>query len=103
MSVSPGSVPPRSGLAADEGARVLLTAMEEAPSAIFCLTASDAEPVWANAQARALGRLRDDAPTIDGIPVADVVDQVLRTGRAVTLTGPLGTEGGTATVVVRPM
>jgi anti-anti-sigma factor len=28
---------------------------------------------------------------------------VLRTGRPVTLTGPLGTDGGTATVVVRPL
>lgn len=77
--------------------------MEEAPSAIFCVTAGDAEPIWANAQARALGRLRNDSPTIDGRPVADVVDQVLRTGRPITLTGPLGTDGGTATVVVRPL
>jgi anti-anti-sigma factor len=82
---------------------VLLAAMEEAPSAIFCVRASAAEPVWANARARALGRLRDDAPTIDGRPVADVVDEVLRTGRPLTLTGPLGSDGGTATVVVRPM
>lgn len=86
---------------------MLLAAMEEAPSAIFCVTAGDAEPVWANAQARALGGLRDDAPTIDGRPVADVVDQVLRTGRPVTISGPLGTDGGTAggtaTIVVRPM
>ena len=71
MSASPGSVPPRSGRAVDEGARALLAAMEEAPSAIFCLTAPHAEPIWANARARALGGLRDDAPTIDGRPVAD--------------------------------
>jgi hypothetical protein len=56
MSASPGSLPPRSA-PADEGGRVLLAAMEAAPSAILCLTASDAEPVWANARARALGRL----------------------------------------------
>jgi anti-anti-sigma factor len=103
MSVSPGSLPPRPGLASDEGARALLAAMEDAPSAIFCVTAVDTAPVWANAQARALGGLRDDVPTIDGRPVADVVDQVLRTGLPVTLSGPLGTDGGTATVVVRPM
>ena len=75
---------------------MLLAAMEEAPSAIFCLIAADAEPIWANAQARALGGLRDDSPTIDGRPVADVVDQVLRTGRPVTLTGPLGTDASCA-------
>ena len=103
MSISPGSLPPRSPRAVDEGARALLAAMEDASSAILCVTAPHAEPIWANAQARALGGLRDDAPTIDGRPVADVVEQVLRTGRPVTLTGPLGADGGTATVVVRPM
>ncbi len=103
MTASPGSVPPRSGRARDAGALALIAAMEAAPSAILCVTAADAEPVWANAQARALGGLRDDSPTIDGRPVADLVDQVLRTGRPMTLTGPLGTDGGTATVVVRPL
>jgi serine phosphatase RsbU (regulator of sigma subunit)/anti-sigma regulatory factor (Ser/Thr protein kinase) len=77
--------------------------MESAETAISCLTAAHAEPVWANARARALGVLRDDAPTIDGRPVAGAVDQVLRTGRPVTLTGPLGDDGGPATVVVRPV
>jgi anti-anti-sigma factor len=81
----------------------MLAALEDAPSAIFCVTAASAEPIWANGRARALGGLRDDAPTIDGRPVADVVEQVLRTGRPVTVTGPLGADGGTATVVVRPM
>jgi serine phosphatase RsbU (regulator of sigma subunit)/anti-sigma regulatory factor (Ser/Thr protein kinase) len=77
--------------------------MEAAPSAIFCLTAADAEPIWANARARALGGLRGDQPTIDGRPVADVVDQVLRTGRPETVSGPFGAGGGPATVVVQPM
>jgi anti-anti-sigma factor len=76
--------------------------MESAPAAIYCLTAA-AEPVWANARARALGTKWSGSPLIDGRSVADVVDDVLRTGRPETLYGPRGDHGTSATVVVRPM
>jgi anti-anti-sigma factor len=76
--------------------------MESAPAAIYCLGAA-AEPVWANARARALRTDRNTFPLIDGRSVADVVDGVLRTGRPETLRGPLGDHGTPATVVARPM
>ena len=103
MSASPGSVPPRSERAEDAGATALLAAMEDAPSAIFCFTASDAEPVWANVRARALAPRSEHLPTIDGRHVADVVERVLRSGRPETLTGPMGDGGPPATAVVRPL
>jgi anti-anti-sigma factor len=76
--------------------------MESAPAAIYCFTAA-AEPVWANARARALGTDRSSFPLIDGRSVADIVEDALRTGRPETLGGSLGDHGGLATVVVRPM
>jgi anti-anti-sigma factor len=82
---------------------VLLDAMESAPAAIYCLTAPDGEPVWANARARSLGVGVGSLPVVDGRPVADVVDAVLRTGRPETVRGPLGSDGPSTTVVVRPM
>jgi anti-sigma regulatory factor (Ser/Thr protein kinase) len=82
---------------------VLVAAMESAPEAIFCLTASAAHPVWANARARALGTSRAELPRVDGRSIADLVDDVLRTGRPETLSGTLGTDGPPATVVLRPM
>ncbi|HVD29114.1 MAG TPA: SpoIIE family protein phosphatase, partial [Mycobacteriales bacterium] len=78
------------------------TALESAPAAIYCLS-SAAEPVWANAQARALGTDRSALPHVDGRSVADLVDDVLRTGRPETLRGPLGDHGAPASVVARPM
>jgi anti-anti-sigma factor len=78
--------------------------MESAPEAIYCLAASAATPVWANARARALGTGRSELPLVDGRPVSDLVDVVLRTGRPETLSGPLGRpDGPSATVVVRPL
>src|SRR5687768_3501936 len=110
MTTSEGSVPPQPGpsgdagaAALDVGAAILLDAMESAPAAIYCLTAPAGEPVWANARARSLGVADGDLPVIDGRPVADVVDAVLRTGRPETVRGPLGSGGPSATVVVRPI
>jgi anti-anti-sigma factor len=102
MSASPGSEPPLPGPAGDSGVSALIAAMETAPAAIYCLTA-EAEPVWANARARSLGVGRDALPVVDGRPVADLIDEVLRSGRAATMYGLLGDEGVAATVVVRPM
>ena len=110
MTTSQGSVPPppstpgdmgADGL--DVGAAVLVAAMESAPAAIYCLAAAGGEPVWANARARSLGVDAADLPVVDGRPVADVVDIVLRTGRTEIVCGPLGGGGPSATMVVRPM
>ncbi|WP_263550943.1 SpoIIE family protein phosphatase [Geodermatophilus sp. YIM 151500] len=91
------------GLPGDADAVALLAAMEAAPSAIYCLAAAALEPVWANARARALGEPRAALPLVDGRSVADLVDGVLRSGRAETVCGPLGHGGPPATLVVRPM
>jgi serine phosphatase RsbU (regulator of sigma subunit)/anti-sigma regulatory factor (Ser/Thr protein kinase) len=93
--------PPAPSAPADDS--VLVEAMETAPAAIYCLTADSERPVWANARARHLGTERASLPVVDGRPVADLVDAVLRTGRPETVCGPLGPEGPGATVVVRPM
>jgi serine phosphatase RsbU (regulator of sigma subunit)/anti-sigma regulatory factor (Ser/Thr protein kinase)/anti-anti-sigma regulatory factor len=77
--------------------------MEGAPTAIYCLAASSEQPLWANARARALGTDRGALPFVDGRPVADLVETVLRTGRPATVCGPLGADGPPATVVVRPL
>jgi hypothetical protein len=82
---------------------VLVAALESAPAAIFYLSVGVSDPVWANARARAMGTARDALPVVDGRPVGDLVDGVLRTGQAETVHGAVGGEGGTATVVVRPM
>jgi len=102
MSTGTGSLPPLPGDAGDEGIDALVAAMEGAPAAIYCVSAA-AEPVWANARARALGGGRDGMPAVDGQPLADLVDVVLRTGRPETVFGPLGKGGPSATVMVRPM
>jgi anti-anti-sigma factor len=87
----------------DAGARALIAAMEDAPSAIFCLTKAEGAPVWANARARALGSLTENLPVLDGRPVAEVVEEVLTTGRPETLHGALAADGAPVTVVVRPL
>jgi anti-anti-sigma factor len=103
MSASPGSLPPAPAQSGDAGAAVLMAAMESAPAAIYCLAAAVGDPVWANARARALGGRVDELPLVDGRPVSDLVDGVLRTGRPETVCGPLGPDGPAATVVIRPM
>ena len=76
--------------------------METAPAAIYCLSAASEGPVWANARARALGASRADLPVLDGRPVADLVESVLRSGRAETLWGR-AVDGAHTTVVLRPV
>jgi serine phosphatase RsbU (regulator of sigma subunit)/anti-sigma regulatory factor (Ser/Thr protein kinase) len=102
MSARTGSLPPPPGLA-DEGARALLDALEQAPSAMLCLASATAAPIWANARGRALRELLDGQVAVGGRPVAEVVDEVLRTRRPVTLTGGPGPEGRTSTLVARPL
>lgn len=102
MSSTSGPEPSLPGPAGDAAVAALVTALESAPAAIYCLTAA-AEPVWANARARALGTERNALPLIDGRSVDDIVDSVLRTGLPETLCGPFGDEGTAATVVARPM
>jgi anti-anti-sigma factor len=77
--------------------------METAPAAIYVVSASSAEPVWANARARSLGTARDEMPVVDDRPVVEVLDSVLRTGLPETVCGPLGAGGPPATLMVRPM
>jgi anti-anti-sigma factor len=77
--------------------------LESAPAAIYCLITAGGAPVWANARARSLGVQPGDLPVVDDRRVADVVDSVLRTGRTETIRGSLGSDGPSATVVVRPM
>jgi hypothetical protein len=101
MSVSPGSVPPPSGLAPDPTA-AFVAAMETAPAAMYCLAADTDEPVWANARGRALGTRRADLPHLDGRSIADLVDEVLGTGRPETISGQLS-GGLAATATVRPL
>lgn len=102
MTVSPGSVPPLTGPDPDGGAAALVAALEAAPAAIYCLTA-DAEPVWVNARARGLGAGRAELPRVGGRPVSDLVDAALRTGGPSTVRGTVGTDGPTATAMVRPV
>ncbi|SNR23056.1 SpoIIE family protein phosphatase [Blastococcus mobilis] len=103
MTSSPSIPPPLPATARDEGASALVAAMETAPAAIYVLDATAAEPIWANARARDLGTARDQLPVVDGRPVTDVLDEVLRTGQAETICGPLGRGGPAATVMARPM
>jgi anti-sigma regulatory factor (Ser/Thr protein kinase) len=77
--------------------------METAPAAIYVLSATSTEPVWANARARALGTHRDRLPVVGGRPLTDVLTTVLRTGQPETVCGRLGTGGPTATATVRPL
>jgi anti-anti-sigma factor len=85
------------------GAAALVAAMEAAPAAIYFLTGSADAPVWANARARALGANRSQLPVLDGRPLADVVDGVVRTGRTATLAGSPGGRAPSLTAVVRPV
>ena len=103
MSTGPGSLPPLPGAAGDEGTAALVAAMEDAPAAIYCVTAA-AEPVWANARARPSARSSGrHAGGRTGARLADLVDAVLRTGQPETVCGPLGAGGPSATVMVRPL
>jgi anti-anti-sigma factor len=103
MTASPSSLPPLPDATQDEGVVALVAAMETAPAAIYVLSAAKTEAVWANARARHIGTRRDQLPVVDGRPVTDVLDTVLRTGQPVTVCGPLGSGGPTATVVARPL
>jgi hypothetical protein len=87
-------------MSGDPASVVLIDALETAPAAIYCLSAAAAGPVWANARARARGAT---LPVVDGQPVADVVERVLRTGQPATLTGRTAPDGPVTTVVVRPL
>src|SRR4051794_17558057 len=102
MSHSSGGEPSFSAAAGGEAVSALVTAMESAPAAVYCFSLAR-EPVWANARARALGTDRARFPLIDGRSVADVVDDVLSTGRPETLRGPLGENAAPGTVVARPL
>ncbi|MFD2094318.1 SpoIIE family protein phosphatase [Blastococcus deserti] len=103
MSASPGSLPPLPATAGDEGAAALVAAMESAAAAIYLLSATATEPVWANARARRLGTDRDRLPLVNGRPAAEVLETVLRTGQPETVCGPLGSGGPVATLMVRPL
>ncbi|PWW23823.1 anti-anti-sigma factor [Geodermatophilus normandii] len=103
MNASQGSLPPGPRPAEDEGPAALVAALEEAPSALWFVAGPDAHTVWANARARALGPTPHDLPVVGGRPVADVVAQVLRTGRPEVLSGVLAADGPSVTVAVRPL
>ncbi len=103
MSITDGSLPlppPATG-AADPA--VLLEAMESAPAAIWCLSAESGHAVWANARARVLGTARADLPSVDGVPLAVLVEAVLRTGRPETVCGRVHPDGAPTTAVLRPL
>jgi len=100
MSTSTGSLPPSPGPVGDAGAAVLLSAMESAPAAIYCLTAG-AESVWANARARELSVVPAQLPVVAGRPLLDLVEQVLQTGSSATVRGALGDDGPLVTATAR--
>ena len=102
MSTSQGSLPPLPRASGAEGGDVLLAALEDAPTPIYCLAAGG-RTVWANAGARRLGAGRGDLPLVAGRPLADVVDAVIGTGRVETVSGSLGAGGPAVIVVLRPM
>ena len=101
MSAPPDAVPPTSP-PGDVGTAVLIEAMEAAPAGIWYLT-GDAEPVWANARARAFGWRSEQLPVIGGHRVSELVASALRTGRPASVHGALGEEGPFASAVVRPL
>jgi anti-anti-sigma factor len=103
MSTTDGSLPPEPEASRDADPSALLEALENAPAAIYCLSASSEEPVWANARARALGTGRSALPVLDGRPVADLVDASLRTGRAETVWGRPSADERPMSAVLRPM
>lgn len=102
MSVEPGHPATDPGPSGDAGAAVLLSAMESAGVAMYYLS-DGLRLVWANARARQLGTVAHDLPVIDGRPVAEVVAEVLRTGRPHTLRGRLGAQGPVVSAQVRPL
>src|SRR3954462_1718075 len=101
MSARPDAASPTSP-PGDVGAAVLVEAMEAAPAGLWYLT-GDAEPVWANARARAFGWRPEQLPVIGGHRVSELVAPALRTGRPASVHGALGEEGPFASVVVRPL
>jgi anti-anti-sigma factor len=101
MSAPPDAVPPTSP-SGDVGTAVLVEAMEAAPAGIWYLT-GDAEPVWANARARAFGWRPEELPVIGGRRVSELVATALRTGRPASMHGALGEDGPFASAVVRPL
>jgi anti-anti-sigma factor len=103
MSASHGMPAPASRPRGDAGGVALVAALEAAAAAIYCFAGSAEEPVWANARARELAGLRSQLPVVDGRPLADLVDAVLRTGRPETVRGRLGAGHGTVTALVRPL
>jgi anti-anti-sigma factor len=76
--------------------------MEAAPAGLWYLT-GDAEPVWANARARAFGTRPEELPSIGGHRVSELVATALRTGRPASVHGSLGDDGPSASAVVRPL
>jgi anti-anti-sigma factor len=103
MNASQESLPPGSGPVEDAGGALLVAAMEDSPAAIYCLAGPGLDAVWANARARALGTARGDLPWVDGRRVADLAATVARTGRPETVSGPLGSDGPSATVLLQPL
>jgi anti-anti-sigma factor len=101
MSASPDAVSPTTP-PGDVGTAVLVEAMEAAPAGLWYLT-GDAEPVWANARARAFGTRPEELPTIGGHRVSELVATALRTGRPASVHGALGDDGPFASAVVRPL
>ena len=102
MSASPGPEPSVPVSAGEEAVSTLVAALDSAPAAVYFLT-SAAEPVWANSRARALGTARSTLPLVAGRSIADVVEEVLRSGGSETICGSLGQHGTPATAVLRPM
>lgn len=102
MVTSPGAPPPAPHPSDHPGADLLLSVLENVPAAIYCL-GSGGDPVWANAQARRMGSKPADLPTVDGVRVADIVDEALRTGRAQTVAGSLGESDAVVTAMIRPV
>ena len=103
MSASSGSLPPLTDGTQDEGAAVLVGALEAAPQAVFLVRASSGEPLWQNARARELLGGGAELPEIGGRPITDLVATALRSGQAETAFGHLGSGGPTAAATARPL
>ena len=102
MSASSGSPPPTTDSPVSAGAAALVSAMEAASAAIYCVTAAF-EPVWMNARARSLGSSIAELPPVDGRDLVQVIAEVIATGRSETFGGTVGGDGPQATVMVRPI
>lgn len=102
MNASTGPEPSSPGSPGSDAAPALVEALESAPAAVYCFAATG-EPVWANVRARLLGTDPSRLPVIDGRPIADVIEAVVRTGRSESVHGALGGDGTTATVVAWPV